>query len=1609
MSLFSRFATPYRFHDDVSTAALGGGASWHAQSMLGSLFDRIDDFLDDLFDWIGHDPDDDGGTTEPAAPTIGLSNDATMRLPLDGDGDMIRGVIGDPTDPALTDGIALDIADADTPRDDLTVTVESSDESIARAVLDDGDVLRIAPVNAGNATITVTVSDGESESRYTLDYAAADGTETNNAARFHTGTSDTSAAIAIGNGLVLVGDDEGQTLRLYDHDRSGAPLKSFDLNESLGLEAGDEIDIESVVDAGNGTYFWLGSLASSERSTVFATRITGENSHSLQVDVTGQFDGLDLAIMEWAEQHRPDIDFGSFEVEGAAYADDTLFLGLRAPIDSDGRALVLPVANVDKLMAAGNADEAQFGTAIGLDLDGRTIRDIKAIGDGTYLISAGPANAGDDDGDDSNDDFQLYRWDGAHKAVPVEGADLNTNAEATDGTAETLSNIQVDANGSVSVDVAYDNGTADWSETATDSKDLDDDIQTFTSSTVTFDALPDLAPQAGDVALTMVDQAADTFSFVALAAITPGATLTLHSGDSRVTWTAPEDGLSAGSVIDAEANAAQFDGDLNLSLADGVTIANADGDTLYRLGNGSDADLSLPADAEAWQYAGITHGSTEALRGSLNDTDAWQPGNGNTADFVVDTGHAPLGDPEPQDLGIAVSEIWPGQSGSDITEDWFEITNTGDETLDFGQTPLYYDDDSANPEEAAQVQGLTTLAPGATAIVMVDGDAQAVEAFRQAWGANGDLDGVEVGYTGDAAGLSGGGDQVTLWLGEPGRDTLAAMAAYPDTDANDAASWDVTQQRFTTLEDGGVESDALGGDDDATPAVATPGRVTGNAGGEVGQGGLLISEYVEGSGYNKAIELTNTGADALSLDGYQLSLYSNGNQSATSSADLGNLTANGELAAGETLVVTSSQTEDPELIARSDATSDVINFNGNDALTLTDAEGSLIDVIGTVGNDASFAQDVTLRRDASITTGSDTFDASQWQQLPQDTFDGLGLPGAETGAAEGGDDGSGDGGDTPTPPSETTLISQVQGAGMVSPLEGEQVTLDAIVTLASQDGLNGFFIQEEDADQDGDAQTSEGLFVYAPDATDVAVGDQIRISGTVTQYEGKTELTDISALQVEARGQALPSVTEVELPIADKSTLSAYEGMRVAVSGENDSALTVTDTYELGRYGTVTLSSGGRLEQYTENHAPDQAGYQQWLNESESRSIVLDDASNAQNPQDVIFGRNGEPLSAANPLRGGDTLDQATGVLDFNYQQWRIQSQEGQDFQATNERSDAPDVQALGDASLKVASFNVLNYFTTLDENGNSVVTPAGTEHDPRGANSSLELTRQQDKIVSAINGSDADIVGLMEIENNGYGDDSAIAHLVEALNADDADAGWAYVTPTDAEGNTVAPGSDAIAVGMIYKSTSVTPEGHAAVDASGVFETGNRPPMLQTFRDDASGETFSVAVNHFKSKGSVLNGQEAIGDGQGNNNPIRVEAAKQLADWVASDPTDSGDSDTLLIGDFNSYANEDPITALEDDGYTLLDDDYSYSYDGQWGSLDHALASESMNAQVTGTTTWHINADEPTSFDYNTEYKSDDQVDAYYDDGPYRASDHDPIVVGVDLGNSADGTTLAG
>jgi predicted extracellular nuclease len=588
-----------------------------------------------------------------------------------------------------------------------------------------------------------------------------------------------------------------------------------------------------------------------------------------------------------------------------------------------------------------------------------------------------------------------------------------------------------------------------------------------------------------------------------------------------------------------------------------------------------------------------------------------------------------------------------------------------------------------------------------------------------------------------------------------------------------------------------------------------------------------------------------------------------------------------------------------------------------------------------------------------------------------------------------------------------TKIHEIQGSGSTfnSAFGGTQ-TIEGIVVAAfpGTSGLRGFYVQEEDADADANSATSEGIFVFDPSGLFSGnVGDKVRVTGNVAEFtsgtsSSLTQLSNITSV-VNFGANTLPTVTNISLPVTSVSDLERYEGMFVNVSAASGN-LTVTEYFQLGRFGQVLLSATGasnqpgtdaRLDQYTQFNAPSVSGYSAYLADIAKRQIYLDDGSSTQNPSTIIFGRGGQPLSASNTLRGGDTVSSITGILDQRFEGYRIQTTDGVNFTPANPRPiSAPDVGST--ATLKVASFNVLNYF-----NGDGL---GGGFPTARGADNPTEFTRQRDKIIQAIIGTGADILGLNELENDGYGSTSAIQDLVNGLNAVAGAGTYTFINPG------TSLGTDQIAVGLIYKPGKVSPVGAAATMpngyGTGAFDVVGRKPLAQTFQQISTGESFTAVVNHFKSKGSSSGGvgDADAGDGQGFSNGTRTRQAQDLAQWLATNPTGTNDSDYLILGDLNAYAKEDPLTTLAQAGYNnlLSQTDYSFVFRGQVGSLDHALASTSLAAQVTGAEKWHINADEPNVLDYNTNFKSAIQETNLYNADPYRSSDHDPVIIGLNL-----------
>ncbi|HQP60601.1 MAG TPA: ExeM/NucH family extracellular endonuclease [Anaerolineaceae bacterium] len=602
-----------------------------------------------------------------------------------------------------------------------------------------------------------------------------------------------------------------------------------------------------------------------------------------------------------------------------------------------------------------------------------------------------------------------------------------------------------------------------------------------------------------------------------------------------------------------------------------------------------------------------------------------------------------------------------------------------------------------------------------------------------------------------------------------------------------------------------------------------------------------------------------------------------------------------------------------------------------------------------------------------------------------------------------------------------TLISAIQGSGASSPLVGQLVTVEGLVVADMQGattGMNGFYIQSLASEVDDDPLTSEGLMVYS-NTMAVSLGDVVRVQGTVTEYENLTELgtPSLSLVAVCSTGNLIPDPVALDLPdVATPGfTLEPYENMLVTF-GET---LTVQQNYFQGRYGQVTLGAGGRIAQM-HNLTKDGGSLYEY-----TRMVILDDANSRQNPAPIPYYLEDDYM------RTGDTITGVTGILDegrtnsssgsaFPYRYYRLQPTIIPDtFVRENPRpATPPDV----GGRIKVVGANVLNYFTTLDMAPYRSTPPYdGGSNTPRGADTEIEFTRQEDKLVAMLAGLDADVLGLMEIESwdGAYAGEGAPQALVDALNL--------YLDPT---GTTQAyaviadpllghfdpltdPESDFIQVALIYKVATMAPVGLALSVDDPIFD---RSPFAQEFEEIATGEQFVVVANHFKSKGSCpdpadpdYDGNFDAGDGQGCWNLKRMQQAEALLGFAETDLAPL-DPDILFVGDYNAYGAEDPIAVLTDGGlvnqvaaFVPEADRYSYVFDGTAGYLDHALSTASATSQITGVGFWHINADETSVIDYNTEFKTVD----LYEPHQYRASDHDPVILGLNLNTAPEADPL--
>jgi predicted extracellular nuclease len=599
---------------------------------------------------------------------------------------------------------------------------------------------------------------------------------------------------------------------------------------------------------------------------------------------------------------------------------------------------------------------------------------------------------------------------------------------------------------------------------------------------------------------------------------------------------------------------------------------------------------------------------------------------------------------------------------------------------------------------------------------------------------------------------------------------------------------------------------------------------------------------------------------------------------------------------------------------------------------------------------------------------------------------------------------------TAAPQDAAVAVHAIQGQGARSPWAGRRVVTEGAVTLVTS---NGFFLQELDGEADSRGSRAIFVFTGSPPAT-VAAGQCVRLGGRVVEFNAGaadnretlahpvTELHDAATPQLLRDGCAVAPVA-LTLPLAGHDSLERFEGMLVTLRGP----LTVQQNFFLGRFGQLTLAAGGRVQAPTDVVRPGAAA-QVLARANARRAIVLDDGSALQFPSPVPW------LADDGTVRAGDTVAEITGVIDYGLASartqgpgtWKIHPVRPVAFVRANPRQTSPP--AVG-GDLRVAAANVDNFFTTLAD-GRNVCAPRFVAADCRGARSVQEFERQRAKLVEMLAAVDADVVALMEVENNGA---TALRSLVDALNARAGAPAWALIDEP-AGGS----GTDAIRVALIYKPARVVPVGPARSDRDPVH---NRPPLAQLFETRDGGARFNVIANHFKSRrcdgatGSDLD----QGDLQGCFNHQRVAQARALARFADGIARASGTADTLLVGDFNAYAREDPPERLVAAGFAdqvarFDPDGYSYVFDGAAGRLDGVFANAPMAARVTGVTEWHVDADEPGLLDYAFALRGPAGSRAgpnapAWTPTPWRASDHDPVVIGLRFGVGAGSARSSG
>ena len=583
-----------------------------------------------------------------------------------------------------------------------------------------------------------------------------------------------------------------------------------------------------------------------------------------------------------------------------------------------------------------------------------------------------------------------------------------------------------------------------------------------------------------------------------------------------------------------------------------------------------------------------------------------------------------------------------------------------------------------------------------------------------------------------------------------------------------------------------------------------------------------------------------------------------------------------------------------------------------------------------------------------------------------------------------------------------TPIGTIQGTGALA--TAGTYTIEGVVTGVYADlSPAGFYVQNDAASADGNPATSDALFVVQASPS-VAVGNRLRITGAVQEIASTPSFNQAvltsPVIVVLAASSSQPAFSIIDNATFSMADAEPLEGMRVQFSGP----ITVSDVATLKSRGELNISLRGLVYQPTQfvdpndnpasgtsssgsSNVPAVTAYQA---DNVNKGLLLDDGRAAANPTPIPY------LDAATQtVRTGSTVASLRGIMGYGSSKWRIQPLAGAD--APTVFSVRPPVPTFGPIDVKIASMNVLNFF-----NGNGLGAGFPTS---RGALTFDDFRRQRSKILVALSQMNADVLGLMEVENDGTGANSAVQDLVDGLNQLVGAGTYAFVN--DGGANSQPNDTDLIHCVILYKPAAVTPYGPALlVTATGIFE---RPPLAQVFITNratvAARDTFALVVNHLKSKASGSGANADQGDGQGASNLRRKGQATGLVQFINNTVKPAGTRYVVSVGDYNANYEEDPMDILRAAGFVLPGpagyapaSSASYLFSGLSGSLDHAVLSGNLMGHA-AVEKWHINASEPEFLEYDVAGAATDI------NSPFRSSDHDPVLIGLNFRTTVTAT----